>query len=246
MPADDAYEPGAAMRALASLNAELDAPQPGRLGRMKNILDQDEKTLADEKAAADAAEAEVHELQSQLAAMESESRRLQAILELEQMKNSLLGLGQRGPPGAPISAWGEGDNLQPNSTADTDAPFPGEDSRALSAADEARLARLMAEDDEDGDDDHGAAAAFASQAPSEMAATLAAMEEQLAALELRKSTQDQEARLAMLKARISIRVDSCGRCTAAAATACTAALLCSQPRVRILTGRLSLPRKQRA
>ena len=93
MPAAEKdYEPGAAMRALADL--QVDGPEDrggggGRLQRMQQYLEDDERTLAEEKAAADAASSEVAELQAQLAAMESESRRLQAILEVVGLSQTL-------------------------------------------------------------------------------------------------------------------------------------------------------------
>ena len=190
--ADKDYEPGAAMRALSDLSQQLD-PDVDRLTRMKKYLEEDERTLEEEKSAADAASSEVAELQAQLAAMESESRRLQAILELEQMKNMLLGVGledgsRTAAPPMPRSAWGE-----------ERGGAPEEEPDALSAADEARLARLMAADD---DDDEGAIA-FAAQAPSEMAATLAAMEQTLSSLQQQKANQDQEARLSQLRSELA-------------------------------------------
>ena len=109
------------------------------------------------------------------------------------MKNTLLGLDGSSDAAPPIakSAWGEERQRATDEAIGTEA-------EALSAADEARLARLMAEDD----DDEGAIA-FAAQAPSEMAATLAAMEQTLSSLELQKATQDQEARLSMLRSELA-------------------------------------------
>lgn len=207
---DVTYEPGAALRALS---AELDADQSldaETLAHIKSLIEQDEQKLEKEKAAANATEDEVHELQAQLAEMESESRRLAAILELEQMKASLLGLGESThPPAAPKSAWGA--EALPSSAAPPtrSLPYPklenaslfaSDDDGQLSAADEARLARLMADDDDEAD------LAFAEQSPSDMAATLAAMERQLADLELQRATQRQGEvdHLAQLKAELAM------------------------------------------
>lgn len=132
---------------------------------------------------------EVAKLKAQLVAMEEESERLRAIVELEEMKALLLdasAAGATGPPTVPRDAWSE-----------PSAAVPLDDSETLSADDEARLAQLLGPDEDDED-----AAAFAAKSPEDMATLLASMERELTELKLQRDTQAQMAELESLKSQL--------------------------------------------
>ena len=159
--ADD-YEEGAALRALSE--------------------------LASHTTAAPEDPAEIARLQAQLASMQAESQRLQAVLELEEMKAQLLGLNA--PAAAPLVREAWGDDIAQEENPET-----------LNAADEERIAKLLAENDGLDDD------AFEAQSPSEMLATLEGMEAQLAQLKAVRDAQ-QDAELDRLKALLASEKDS--------------------------------------
>ena len=145
---------------------------------------------------------EVAALRAELASMQAEDARLSAILELEAMKQALLHTKVPLPPRA---AWSHEpasplcEDLEPDqedSAPPRIALHPTASGDALSDEDERRLARLLAEDEE--------AEQFCAQTPAAMAATLARMEDELAALTLRRDEQSQHEELAQLKAQLEL------------------------------------------
>ena len=163
-------------------------------------LSEIQKTLEPAAVTAETESEEVERLQAQLAEMEAESRKLTAILELEQMKSMLLGLNVSSDPSSqpPRSAWGEAPDSQqqqPEAAAPAQQQqqsSSGGGEETLTAADEARLARLMAEEEE-----------FDAMPPSEMAATLARMEAELGQLKMRSETHGQQAQLDRMKRELA-------------------------------------------
>ena len=151
-------------------------------------------------------------LRAQLDDMERESDRLNAILELETMKQMLL----KDVPAGPRSAWGEqpaataaNGNTYVNATGTTPAalmPLSAAAGPPLSADDEARLARLLAsmEAGDEGDDAVEDDDEFASQSPYEMAAQLARMGAELEALKLQRDQQAQLQELEQLQAQLEV------------------------------------------
>eukprot|EP00325_Prymnesiales_sp_UTEX-LB-985_P028098 CAMPEP_0174731454 /NCGR_PEP_ID=MMETSP1094-20130205/57575_1 /TAXON_ID=156173 /ORGANISM="Chrysochromulina brevifilum, Strain UTEX LB 985" /LENGTH=176 /DNA_ID=CAMNT_0015933835 /DNA_START=57 /DNA_END=587 /DNA_ORIENTATION=+ len=137
---------------------------------------------------------EVAALRRRLDEMEQESDQLRTIMELEEMKSLLLKATQQSSaaqkiPLLPREAWSD-----PEPKVVDLPPTTGDD--ALSADDEARLARLLGSDEDEELDD------FASKSPSEMAAVLASMEQELASLTLERDSKAQLAELAQLQQQL--------------------------------------------
>ena len=170
-------------------------------------------------APASCAAGDVTQLRAELENMERESNALKAILELEEMKKMLISTGV---PPEPREAWGAPPPAERATAAKPDAlaasvamaataaasdAFVAAGDDELTAADEARLARLLASVDDDDDADDAAAAdsddadadEFAAQSPAEMAATLARMQAELAALQLQRDQQSQLLELEALR-----------------------------------------------